>query len=179
MKVPLLYDARGVGISEPKKIAPLTKTQMQVLVDAEAWWTEMGLAAAIHCPRCRTRHKADTTLDAWTLECECTIWRYDGSDIDAPLPPRQPHPREPLETGKRKESITRPVRQKIADFERLLFKDLACGYSLVCLRCQLAGDPVGVYGATRSEENSWIAECHCTIRTYRDAASANAPNVTH
>ena len=170
-----LYDEFGVKVTPAKTLEKLERLEMQAIVDVEAVLVGMGIEFDMGCSRCNRHMHANTTLDVWTIECECTVWRYAGNDITPPDPPPPLHPRAPLEDdAKREEHISRLDMAKIQAFDGVMTRVIKGAYKLYCLRCKLAGDPCGISGRATTEENVWLAECRCTRRTFRDAANATA-----
>lgn len=165
----VLPDGRKLHI---KADVEMSRDAMQVLIDAEAFFVNMGLGFQLRCIDCMRSGDTDNAYctgdvsddhKAFTVECGCSK-RVGRGDFTVPPTPDVPTVREPLPDGsKRRENITHAQVAHIMAFEAVVFKSLKLQYLLRCLRCEMAGEMSnGVCGV--KDKTEFVMECACTKR---------------
>lgn len=159
-----------------KTLVETARDTMQVIIDAEAFFTNLGLVYDLRCVECARsgdlegaycQGSVNDDCTAFTVECGCSTRVAHGA-FTVPPEPAVPHPRAPLPDGsKRREPFTHAQMATITAFETVL-QSLKLQYLMRCLRCRLNGEPAdGVYGVR--DKTEFVMECACTKRV--------APNV--
>jgi hypothetical protein len=175
----MLINARALRIKSP---VTLTREQTQVLVNAEPFFMNAGLDAALWCIPCR-KAKADFGCKGgfdpdrpeFTAECACRVRRYHGDDIVVPPAPTWTPLRSTTRQEKPVVQLSRQTMQFVDTFEQCL-KSLELQYALYCLQCLAFGNASGVRGSKDSTALQTVFECDCTKRIYQ---GADAPATVH
>lgn len=152
------------------------RDSMQLLIDAEAFFLNIGLIYDLRCIECMKSGDREGAFcigsvnddhSTFTVSCGCSE-RVGHGPFTVPPSPDIPNPRAPLPDGsKRRENFTHGQIAMITAFETVL-KSLGLQYLMRCMRCRLDGNTAdGVYGV--KDKTEFVMECSCTKRV--------APNV--
>lgn len=179
----MILDVEAQVIKPAKALVTLSQDVTQLLIDSEIFYVTMGLTFQLRCVPCALCGDTNQMFcvggvsadeKAFTVTCGCTE-RVGRGEFTVPPVPSSVHPFEKFEDGhKREMSITRDQMKQIEAFETVL-KSLKLQYLIRCMRCEMSGEPSGVYGVKNSVD--FVLECACAKRTYKGGASQ--PTLAH